>query len=589
MTQAATRLRSTTRAVGWSWAIPAAALAVLLGPLVLTSSTFGQDWPNHLWLVWQQSRNVAALGHPSYFLQSHIGAFYPFFAFYGGTLYSVVGTASAVIGGHPLAAYIASFALAFAAAWAGCTWLSVQVGLGGWQAQVPGLLYVGSAYYLTSAYGRGDWPELIGISAVPLVIAGGLYLLRTDVVRLLPAIAYVGAVVTLTGSHVITLVWGATFVLVVGAIACAAFRRSLRVSRRRVAAIGALSAAAVGINLWWLAPAFVYHDQVQIGQRSSSAAQLGGGSESRASEIFDPLRSNNLGRNPHFISPTNAKVPVVAALWALIALAFAWRTIDSRLRRVALGLICMGAVLLALVMFHQPWLLVPSLWRNVQATIRLQTYITLAVVGLVLIGATSLGGLRSPAVRRSLAAGLAAVAVVTGYQAYRQVWMLPSVLSSRSVVFANEHSPPPSWYAEEDYANVSQPVVNTTLGVVDGLTESNGQASLPLPGPPRSRYVFNYVSKGPGSVWTNILGGPQLVDISGGRAVGRTSSNWMIVWLSAPKGSRTQLVFSGAHPWPVKLGIAGSALSLLALAGALAWLGVRRRRARRARTVLQPA
>ena len=74
----------------WAWGIPLIALAALLGPLVLTSSTFGQDWPNHLWLVWQQSRNITALGHPSYFLQSHLGAFYPFYAFYGGTLYAVV-------------------------------------------------------------------------------------------------------------------------------------------------------------------------------------------------------------------------------------------------------------------------------------------------------------------------------------------------------------------------------------------------------------------------------------------------------------------------------------------------------------------
>jgi len=253
------------RVVSWAWAIPLAALAILLGPLVLTSSTFGQDWPNHLWLVWQQGRNITALGHPSYFLQSHLGAFYPFYAFYGGTLYSVVGTASAVIGEHPLVAYIGSFALAFTAAYAGCTWLSLQAGLRGWQAQIPGLIYVGSAYYLTSAYGRGDWPELIAISSLPLAAAGGLYLVKADAIRVLPTIGYVGAVVTLTGSHVITVVWGGTFLLVVGAIAYIAFRRDVRISRRRLLGIVTLSAASVGVNLWWLLPAFVYSHDTLVG------------------------------------------------------------------------------------------------------------------------------------------------------------------------------------------------------------------------------------------------------------------------------------------------------------------------------------
>ncbi len=565
-------------------------LAILLGPLVLTSSTFGQDWPNNLWLVWQQSRNVTALGHPSYFIQSHLGAFYPLYLFYGGTLYSIVGTVSAVFGEHPLAAYIASFALAFTAAYAGCSWLSLQVGLRGWKAQIPGLIYVGSAYYLTTAYGRGDWPELIATSSLPLVAAGGLYLVKADKVRVLPAMAYVGAVVVLTGSHVITVVWGSTFLLAVGAISYIAFGRSVRISRRRLLGIVALSAASVGVNLWWLLPAFVYSHDVLIAQHSSALAMLGGGKQNRAAEIFDPLRSNNLGPPPLFaISPTNAKVPVVAALWALIALGLGWRTLSSAWTRVALGLMCVGVVLLALVMFHQPWLVVPSLWRNVQFVIRLQTYITLTVMGLLLIGALAMRSLPSRRTRRALTVSLAAVAAVTAYQAYKQVWTMPSVLPSRNDVFVNEHAPPASWYAEDDYAFVSPPVVSATLGVVPGLTESNGQLSLPLAGPPRSRYDFRYVSQRNGTVWTNILGGPRLVNVTGGRAVGRTSTNWLVISLPASRGKPNKLAFSGAHPWPVKLGLAGSAVSLLGLGVALVWLSVDKRRLRRRRTGDSPS
>jgi hypothetical protein len=88
-----------------------------------------------------------------------------------------------------------------------------------------------------------------------------------------------------------------------------------------------LSGAAVGVNLWWLLPAFVYRNHLLIAQHSSSLQFLGGGNHNRADEIFNPLRSNNLGPHPILISPTNARVPVVAALWALIALALGWRTL----------------------------------------------------------------------------------------------------------------------------------------------------------------------------------------------------------------------------------------------------------------------
>jgi hypothetical protein len=562
----------------WPWAIPPAVLAVLLGPLFLTSSTFGQDWPNHLWLVWQQSRNVTALGHPSYFLQSHMGAFYPFYAFYGGTLYAVVGTASAVIGGHPLVAYIGSFVLAFTAAYAGCTWLSRQMGLHGWRAQIAGVLYVGSAYYLTSAYGRGDWPELIAISALPLVVAGALHLLRAPSMRALPTFVYVGAVVTLTGSHVITLVWGSTFLVAVAAVLFVAYRRELALGRGRVLAVLALTAAAAAVNLWWLLPAFAYRHHTLIAQHSSSVRFLGGGAQNRASEVFDPVRSNELGPPPLFaISPTNAKAPVVALGWALIALAVAWRTLSAPRRRIALGLIAIGVVLLALVMFHQPWLIVPSLWRNVQFVIRLQTYVTLAVTGLVLVGALAIGSIPSVRVRRALTLGLAAVGVLTAYQAYKQAWTMPSVLPSRHAVFANAHNAPPtSWYAEEDYADLAPPLKESTLGVVPGLTESNGQLSLPIE-TPRGRYVFHYTSAKAGTIWTNILGGPQFVNVTGGRAVGRTVASWMVVSLPPPDGKPRELAFSEAHPWPVKLGIAATLIAALGLLGVLAWLSVRGR------------
>jgi hypothetical protein len=132
----------------------------------------------------------------------------------------------------------------------------------------------------------------------------------------------------------------------------------------------------------------------------------------------------------------------------------------------------------------------------------------------------------------------------------------------------------------DDYADVSQPLVGSALDVVPGLTESNGQLSLPLQGRPRGKYRFEYASPRARTLWTNILGGPYLVSVAGGHAVGRTSASWMVVRLPASGKAPSRLAFSEAHPWPVKLGIAASLASGVALLLALAIALRGRRRAR---------
>jgi hypothetical protein len=112
--------------VRWQLLLAFLVIAVLMSPMVFSGSTFGGDWPTHLWLVQMQARNISALGHPSLFVQSSIGAFEPWYAFYGGTLYSIVGAASVLSGGHTLAAYIFSFALAMAMAYGGFVWIARQ-------------------------------------------------------------------------------------------------------------------------------------------------------------------------------------------------------------------------------------------------------------------------------------------------------------------------------------------------------------------------------------------------------------------------------------------------------------------------------
>ncbi len=140
----------------------AAALVVIAAgswPLLFSDATFNTDWLNHLWYMWHQSVAIRELHAPSFFLNYSRGVFYPLYAFYGGTLYALVGTLSLVLGEAPLQAYVLTYLLGFAAAYGGWYWTARVFGVRGWRAHVPGLVFVTSSYYLTMIYAVGDWPE----------------------------------------------------------------------------------------------------------------------------------------------------------------------------------------------------------------------------------------------------------------------------------------------------------------------------------------------------------------------------------------------------------------------------------------------
>ena len=73
---------------------PLLLLLALSWPLLFTGATFNEDWLNHLWYMWHESRALAATHQPSLFLDSTEGVFYPFYAFYGGTLYTLAASSA---------------------------------------------------------------------------------------------------------------------------------------------------------------------------------------------------------------------------------------------------------------------------------------------------------------------------------------------------------------------------------------------------------------------------------------------------------------------------------------------------------------
>jgi hypothetical protein len=153
-------------------------IGALSRPLVFSGSYFGDVWLEHLWFLWQQSLAIRADHVPSLFVNYAYGVYYPHYAFYGGTLYALTGTLSLLLGNAPLETYILTYLLAFAAAYGGWYWLARQAGVGRWRAHAPGVVFITASYYLTLIYERGDWPELVGVSVIPLMVASGLSVLR---------------------------------------------------------------------------------------------------------------------------------------------------------------------------------------------------------------------------------------------------------------------------------------------------------------------------------------------------------------------------------------------------------------------------
>jgi hypothetical protein len=547
-----------------AWGLPVLVVGVLALPL-FTNRTFGYDWPDHLWLVWQQAQSIAQMGRPSYFLQAYQGVYQPFFAFYGGTFYAVTGAVADLIGGHPTVAYCAAIIAAFAGAYVGWTWLALQAGLRGWRAQIPGLLYVTAPYIITTPFGRGDVPESIGTCAIPLVAASGLALLRAERVRPLPAAALVLSAAWFTACHNITSLWGTTFLaLTAGVLLIAVGRR--RVRPRRILEVLGLAALGVAINAWFLFPAIAYSGRTAIEARGG----IGAFQFDAWQVVFDPFRSQPETSTAGIL---NTQMPVLAFVWALVVLAIAWRRMPMPWRRFAAGMALIVVALLALILTNMS--IVPRPWSQIQFPYRAQTYVALGVCATVLAAVAAIPFLASRRLRSTALGALVVIAATSFGQAIHQQWRQPSQLASRSLIFQGENKHPPSWYSQFDYADISMPAVpfGAIVGI-PGVTVTGGNFESILVVPTHGHSDINTVtfpSPGPRPIATNVYGGPYLVKVTGARAIARTPTNELVIEPLAPKGQQAKVTFSTAHTVPVVLGVATTLAALAVCLLLAAW------------------
>lgn len=524
----------------------------LLIPLLFSDRTFSTDWGNHLWLIWAQGENLNQLGSPSWFLQSSLGVFYPYYAFYGGSFYAVAGFVSWLLGAK--AAAVAAYAGALAATYLGWTWIARQLGVVGWRSQLPGCIAVTAPLAVTNLYGRGDIPEVVATAMIPLVIAAGLSMFRERRVRLSSAVVYVIGIVLLTGTHTLTLVWAAFFLALVTALLVACYWREAGARFRRGLAVAGLTALGAGINAWILAPLVVLHTRLL----EQDPDPIGMTAYTDPEQLFSILR-NTPDPSPLVAkADVEAQLPVLALLWALICGAAYWRFLSAAAKRLAVGLLALGGALLALVLSPSLISELPKLLQFIQFPYRILTYVDICLVGLVTLALAAMQRDRSTS--RVPVLVLAAIAAFNFGLSIAQNSAVRSWLPGREYVLGSAVLPPVTWYAPLQFADGSAPVVEPTLArplefPVEEIAET---------------YLASYPPGRAGTAETNVATGDYLVEVSGARPVGRTGDGRMVVRLAAARGPR-EIEVSAAWGTGLEVGRWISIVSLLAaLGGAVA-------------------
>jgi hypothetical protein len=419
-------------------------------PMLLGQELYFRDWGNHLFLVAKQARAIEVNHSPTFFLSTtERGWFYPFFAFYGATLYAAVG-AVAVALGSAWAAYVGSYAVAAACAFGGWVWLARLAGLHGWMVALPGAVYLGGAYYITNAYGRGAWPEFVAISFLPMVLAGAWSNLTRPKMTPWSIVGLAVPLVLMTGSHTITLVFSVPFVALAVLVAMLIWWRAVR-GIGRVAAVTAVALAAIGVNAWFLAPLLAYRDTLRV----QPAEELEWRGFDELDVIFSVVQINpyDWSTPQHYVQapliPLLVCIPIV--LWG----AAVYRRPRLVAALVALHLGLFG--ILALITGTDIWAWLPREARIVQFPYRLNSYFLVCVCGFVTLAAVyavRLRGARPRAARLAQAALLGATLVQVGLGSY-QVWTARTYGPIENVLGDVDQSPS-TWYEPLSYANVTR-------------------------------------------------------------------------------------------------------------------------------------
>ncbi len=507
------------------------------GPVLFTNRGFNLEFTNALWLAHVQASTLGSGIFPSYFLNTSgtvsAGIFNPMFAFYGGTLYALIGEFARLFNGNVVLALDVLVVGLIVYAYFGLYWICRQLGIAAAYSHFVPITYVTSAYFITILYGRGDVAEFAAVGVFPMVVAGGLALLQEPNWSPKATVLFASGLVIFTGSHNISLVWGTSLLLVLLVLELVVVRP--KVAWRRIGRILVIAVPAVMLNGWFLVPDLLY------GRDTAIAASNG-----VSGFFFDSYRLLfNFLRTVPDASTTPGlfvQVPVYMLLWAVAVGGAAVFSAKFRsLRRPFFMLAVMFGVILGLIMDSALWRSMPSPWSYIQLPYRLVSYLTLIIAGFVGIGVFVTERLVSEGIGRGIhldsllrVSLVAAVAMSFALCAW-QLWIprtLPkpvgtvSGYADRYDVVASIHATPKSWYAVGDYADRSQPTISVSPGEVMCEVAISPE-KVNSHGDGVSTVVLAPWGSGP--IKTNIVAGPYLAVIGGGVARIGTSPNGLAV------------------------------------------------------------
>ena len=552
-----------------------ATLAVLLiaSPLLFTSDGFSPDFTNAIWLAGYQQHVIAAHLHPTLFLQTQQGGvFYPMFAFYGGTLFALTGALAALLGGSTILAFEAVTLAAIAAAYGGLFWLARQLGVKGVLAHAPAIVFVTSAYYVSNLYGRGAWAEFIAVSALPLVLAASLRLVRGRL--------SVGPVACLVAASV-GVQRQPQHHAAVGLDAGSCGARCLLAGKRAFAR----AAVAADARRRWTDRARRRPERLVFAPRPQLRTRHGHRRRTRHVEPGGDLQhlrgdlrpaANGANRILDFRHST-FRLRCWRSSGACSRRRSSWRY--PRLRAgVATALIVL-ACLLVLIMSSAAWSSLPTLFQRAQFTYRLQTYVTLACAGLVLVGALALtrraqSG-RATRSDRALALGLGLVVAFGVAICAWQLWV-PNTHVHESASRPLPTEPRSCAPRRRSYPNRGTREPTMAIAVFRSsrrrpCSRSTRRKWRTIGSPARSSFPA-----GLQPFATNIAGGPYLVHVGGGvRVVGRTEGGYLVLQRTTDGSQPVPVELRAQLSAPVVLGRITTAVSAALLLG----VGCNRRRA----------
>jgi hypothetical protein len=555
--------------------------ALLIGALtwqMFEYAEFSGDWSTHLWYVWHQSLSIRANHVPSLFLNYSGGVFDPLYAFYGGTLYALAGTLSLILGNAPLSAYVLTYLAGFAAAYGGWYWMARMAGLGRWPAHVPGALFITSPYYLTLIYGRGDWPEFIAVSSMPLVVAAGLSVALTDRPRLAPAFALAGSGIVFCGSHNLTLLWGTTILLLGGLaiVLCVpearrAVSRNRAIASRRVLRVASFLVPALLVSAWFLVPTVSYQSHTHIASSYPYWRNVLQATTPlvSAANLFTISRATDVPQAADFA----LSLPIAVIAWVLASMAILARARPNgtwmRLLLVVVGM----TIGLTIVMTHAGLVLaLPRPYVMIQFTYRLESYVLLGLSGAVLV------------ILKLMQGG--------GRRLRLWMWTVSPILILSVIGAIQQANAYTGGYTTIPYFKNSDPgLLDYTGG--DLPTLASGAGNLPkIEFPPtavRHDRVSVTVHLPPGQlVDTNIMSLPELVHITDASVVGVDPTGHDLLRLgpsattqanaNESRGPTETISVSPADALPIKLGRLLTLLGAFTLIVRFSMLAIARRR-----------